>query len=634
MPTQKLQYEIEIAKTGDGAVRAAQELQAVQAEADKARARLKAMSAEGLAVWQREADRAHVSTMSASLALGKLGDSSNKVHEAIRGLTSSARIIGFTVFPEATAAAEGLKVGYEAVKNSAAALGIGMGRLLGPVAAIGTVVYAGVEYWRAYKAGVEATNSALDAFVRNAELRLSLEERLKALQKTGLVEPGRMARLQAGAGPQNQQETYVEQSWLDWIKGGMVPGTKRKKIVVGESDTEFEKRIHKTTQEVLSDQQFVRKTNLGTKASGIVDTFQAGGLSGEEAQVHAEAAAYQQAREELKALGKEGISVEGSLKELESAHAERIRGIHEQKLADQQQEAMQELDAAAQRIASEQAEADQIRSFKAQVTADSLSDEDRVKFANLQTFQDRMRHIQELSLAEQIGGQEELDLIDAASGAYEHQDAEIKKAQFAASDLGKISQQAAEQFSAGFTNAFLDFVSGTKSAGDAFKEFASSFLRMIAQMIMQTIILNAIKSTGLFAAEGGTFFAAQGGVYPRMMAVGGVATVGQATYLPRFNVLAGEAGPEMLTVLSRPRLMQIGGVEAAVGNAGPQRLAITDAAALERGGQAGSMEILVRLTPGLEASITQNSIEGARVRIVRDMKEDSELSQTTRKLVS
>ena len=101
-------------------------------------------------------------------------------------------------------------------------------------------------------------------------------------------------------------------------------------------------------------------------------------------------------------------------------------------------------------------------------------------------------------------------------------------------------------------------------------------------------------------------------------------------------MVAGEAGPEMLTVLSRPRLMQIGGVEAAVGNAGPHRLAITDAADLagrsNNGG--GAAEIVIRLSPGLEADITKNSIEGARIRIVRDMHEDSELSQTTRKLVS
>jgi hypothetical protein len=639
MATQKVQYQVEIAKVGDGAIKAAAELQQVQVEAEKARVRLKAMSAEGLAVWQREAERAQVSTMSAGLALGTLGTTSSRVRDAIQGLGASARLIGFTVFPEATGAAVGLKAGYDAVRNSAAALGVGMSRLLGPIAIVGTTVYAGVEYWRMYKAQVEATGSALEAYVKTTQVQVSLEERLQALKKSGLIDPDRIKKLQAGAQSQKGVEIDAEESWAEWL-GRQVYGGERKKTVIGESDAHYQARIHRTALQAADDQKYVEQQRGGRQlheqAAGVLDTFKAGGLSGEEAQVHATEAAYKNARKELQELGKQGVTVSGLLAELDTAEADRIRAIHDQKLANNQQEAMQELDAAAQRIEHESAQAEQIRSFRSQMIADSLSDEDRVRFANLNTFQERMRQIQQLSLAEEISGQQELDLINAATAAYNRQDAEIKKAEFAASELGQISQQAAQQFSAGFSNAFLDFVSGTKSAGEAFKEFASSFLRQIAQMIMQTIILNAIKSTGLFAAEGGTYFAAQGGVYPRMMAMGGVASVSQPTYFPRFNVVAGEAGPEMLTVLARPRMMQIGGVEAAVGNAGPQRLAITDAAALagRSASGGGSAEVLIRLSPGLEGSITQNSIEGARVRIVRDMKEDSELSQTTRKLVS
>lgn len=53
--------------------------------------------------------------------------------------------------------------------------------------------------------------------------------------------------------------------------------------------------------------------------------------------------------------------------------------------------------------------------------------------------------------------------------------------------------QLAEDFASGFTNAFDQFVQGTQSAMDAFRQFAADFLRQIANMILQQMIFNAIR---------------------------------------------------------------------------------------------------------------------------------------------
>lgn len=53
--------------------------------------------------------------------------------------------------------------------------------------------------------------------------------------------------------------------------------------------------------------------------------------------------------------------------------------------------------------------------------------------------------------------------------------------------------QLAEDFASGFTQAFNSFIDGTKSAADAFRQFAADFLRQIANMIIQQLIFNAIR---------------------------------------------------------------------------------------------------------------------------------------------
>lgn len=78
------------------------------------------------------------------------------------------------------------------------------------------------------------------------------------------------------------------------------------------------------------------------------------------------------------------------------------------------------------------------------------------------------------------------------------------------------------QMASAFTNAFMSFLDGTKSAGEAFADFAKSIIMYIIQMIVQAAILKAIapwinnmfglNGGGAVAmADGGVVYAATGG---------------------------------------------------------------------------------------------------------------------------
>lgn len=230
-----------------------------------------------------------------------------------------------------------------------------------------------------------------------------------------------------------------------------------------------------------------------------------------------------------------------------------------------------------------------------------------------------------------------------------------KQAQYEASFLGStlvnIGTTGAQSFANGMSNAFVQFASGAKSASQAFSQFASSFMQQIAQMIMQALILRAVQGIfGAMAPAGnaqggwgalstGVRQAAEGGIIPRKMAMGGFQTVNSATYFPRFNAVAGEAGAEVLAVLSRPRFMEIGGLASYVGSVQGQRVAMTNAddlarSAGARGASGGHMVIEVRGTRDFEARVIDSSIEGAVVRVVNDLHTDTPMSSAVKGLTS
>jgi hypothetical protein len=175
-------------------------------------------------------------------------------------------------------------------------------------------------------------------------------------------------------------------------------------------------------------------------------------------------------------------------------------------------------------------------------------------------------------------------------------------------------------------NAITEAANGQKTLKAAFEDFARSFLQEMEKMIMKQLILNALQSVGSYFGGGGNAIAdAQGGVHYAASGLAGVTSVSSPTYFPRFNVVAGEAGREMLTVLAKPRFMELGGIEAVVGQAGRNTLAITNANDLARGGAGGHVVIEIRHSDTAEARIVSSSIKGAILQVTKEAQQSGPL---------
>jgi lambda family phage tail tape measure protein len=218
-----------------------------------------------------------------------------------------------------------------------------------------------------------------------------------------------------------------------------------------------------------------------------------------------------------------------------------------------------------------------------------------------------------------------------------------------------VGVQAANDFSSGMASAFVEFADGSKTASQAFSEFAAKFLQEVAEMILQMEILKLVQGiAGSFAGGGapagtvttgtasyapGTTMGAglayaDGGI---RFAADGIQSVSSPTYFPKFNVVAGEKDMEMMTVLAKPTMRSLGGMDAVVGMAGSRRLAITNADDLERrggGGAGGTIHIQIDHTPETQATIIRNSVNGAVVEVTKQMKRNSAVSQAVKGLTA
>jgi hypothetical protein len=206
-------------------------------------------------------------------------------------------------------------------------------------------------------------------------------------------------------------------------------------------------------------------------------------------------------------------------------------------------------------------------------------------------------------------------------------------------DMKELGATMIRDFAGGLSHAI---VSAFEEGDKAFQKFAVNFMKAMAEMILQALILRAIQSflggggqvgaTGDFNSNRNvTNLAARGGFFP-IMAANGVSDVSSPTFFPKFNVVAGEAGREVMTVLAKPRLVNFNGLSAQVGRAGNNRLAITSADALASraggGGAGGNVQVVISLTPGLKGEIVQASLENVTVH----MQQDTTLSRTTKNL--
>lgn len=252
--------------------------------------------------------------------------------------------------------------------------------------------------------------------------------------------------------------------------------------------------------------------------------------------------------------------------------------------------------------------------------------------AEYQTRGDLIRAYYDDKIAQSKSEEESLMLLERQAEALQRVTQASRIAQFAATDLGRelqqVGQQGVQAFAGGISNAM---VQAFRTGRMEFRAFAADFLAQIAQMIMQALVLATIKRALGGTAIGSFLGFANGGFAPRMMAMGGVQTVSSATYFPRFNAVAGEAGSEVLAVLSKPRFMQIGGLQSYVGSVAGSELAMTNARDLrsavsgQRSGVGGEIVVVVRGTKDFEARVVDSSIEGALVRVHNEVLTDTGL---------
>jgi len=99
-----------------------------------------------------------------------------------------------------------------------------------------------------------------------------------------------------------------------------------------------------------------------------------------------------------------------------------------------------------------------------------------------------------------------------------------------------IIDQINMMISSGMTDALFDWIDGTKSASEAFKDFASDFLKQIAKMIIQQAILNALQG------EDG-----KGGIVGAIMGMFGGMKAGGGPVAGNKSYIVGEEGPELFT---------------------------------------------------------------------------------------
>lgn len=123
--------------------------------------------------------------------------------------------------------------------------------------------------------------------------------------------------------------------------------------------------------------------------------------------------------------------------------------------------------------------------------------------------------------------------------------------------LGQIGKTVGESLSNSLVDSLFAFIDGTKSAGDAFRDFAAGVLRDIAKMMMQQAILNALQ--GAFGGASGGF---GGGVMASIFHGGGTAGSGSRkrfvspslfALAPRYHTggIAGLAPNEVPAILEK-----------------------------------------------------------------------------------
>jgi hypothetical protein len=650
----KAVYEIQITRSGDGAALAVQDFKNLDSAA-------KTVS---------------TSVGSSSESLTKLRETSLMARESMHELNSIALLAGGSRFPQLTEATIAARMGLMSVRTAAQMTGASLETVAPIVALIATAAGVGILAWTSYRDEMKKTEEQAKSMADALQKMPAMVAEISKLANAGLVTP-------------KQSEMWMQ------LLGRTNPSFPKNYSVLGEAQsytpgpTIPPPYSNKISGDGLASMGIVTPDSI----KAVQKQMQEAGLTDTENRLNPQI----EALEKLKAL-QEAISIEtldGYDKERAAAkknYDDRIAQIQElaliagQKYSPDQQTALKASeDAVYQKKLSDISAAQEAEMAKRAAAA--AAEGHRMVLAQQRQADEELKAEQEarqqesLDMTKQFYQEEKLYTLTSKQDKKTILDTELQdhldfnanmmldyritldqmaemdnearikyqqglnnleqKEQLHTMTMRQMELQTAQNFASGFADAFVSFVDGTKSAEQAFGEFAASFLEQIATMIIQQEILNAIKAAGFFSGggtassggsgdPGGELALAFGGVRMAASGLPGVSSVSSPTYFPKFNVVAGEAGHEMLTVLSRPRMMDIGGMSAVVGKAGNNTLAITNAADLANRGISGSAVIEVRPAAGYEANIVESAIQGAVLKVTSDMSQHTPLRQAVK----
>ena len=147
-------------------------------------------------------------------------------------------------------------------------------------------------------------------------------------------------------------------------------------------------------------------------------------------------------------------------------------------------------------------------------------------------------------------------LTEAELKAYADKIHAIQEQTRVAEEAAEKQRQLSETITRSMENAFMSMVDGTKSVKEAFRDMAAEIIRELYRVIVVQTMVNSIKTSLGFMADGGVF---SGGSQVQAYANGGV--VGGPTFFPMAGGktgLMGEAGPEAIMPLKRGRDGKLG----------------------------------------------------------------------------
>jgi len=671
-----VEYQVAITKSGTGAADAANDLTHLHASATAAGLGIAAAAEVGVQSMHRMAGasyyaRGAIDAVRFAAADGGMRAAFYALDETLRGLMSSGMITA-SVF---------------------SALAI-------PLAAVVAGTWTSVDAWKAYKAAQEAAADNL-AFLQQTDLlSVRLSGVVDHLTAIGQMTPEVAKKIQEMVSQTNPHAADAY-NFVPGIFGGnavatgsrpdqMIPDA-QKVALAGEMIQGMAASMKITADEAerLNEQLTTASNKTAGDVAGSITTYLTGleknqaameawdklqgkiiaeGLTGidkERAQIAIAAAEMNKAIDA--AAAKSGGRVSNS--QIASAHqsvaenadaadaaAVEANGLKEVN-AEIQQEIQfygeltsaisKEIQESKQRAAAEQ----QLGDLQARLTEQTLTGTQREDAAIDARYADEQAKISELALKLNLTAAQQQTLSNQALAGWQAQRAAVDtlagRINASLQTTQDIELTIAHSFASGMTSAFQAFIGGTESADQAFGKFAAQMMEQVAAMILEMEILKAIMGAlgGLATGSSGGDFTGGGLSDVRADALGGVhfaadgiQAVSSPTYFPRFNVLAGEAGTEMLTVLAKPTMRSIGGMDAVVGNAGSRRLAITNANDLENrgagGGASGLIHIQIDHTPETQATIIQNSIKGATTEVTRQLKRNSPMSAAVKQLTA